>query len=56
VTSLLVNHERRRATERAASNHAARFDWPVVVRQFEESLDMTIAAARAANGRGRVAS
>jgi len=45
VTSLLLDADRRRAFERAAADQAAKFDWPVVVRQFENSLEQTIAAA-----------
>jgi glycosyltransferase involved in cell wall biosynthesis len=45
VASLLLNAEKRRAFERAAAAQAAKFDWPVVVRQFVNSLEQTINAA-----------
>jgi glycosyltransferase involved in cell wall biosynthesis len=45
VTMLLLDRDRRRGIEHAASAHAARFDWPVVVRHFEDSLRQTIEAA-----------
>ncbi len=45
VRGLLVERDRRHRIEIAAAAQAARFDWPVVVRQFEESLARTIAAA-----------
>lgn len=47
TSSLLVDREYRRAIGRAAAAQAARFDWPVVVEQFENSLERTIAAAQA---------
>jgi polysaccharide biosynthesis protein PslH len=46
VIGFLTNPERRRAFETAAAAQAARFDWPVVVRQFETSLEQTIEAAK----------
>lgn len=45
TANLLVDAERRRVIEQAAAAQAARFDWPVVVRQFEDSLEQTIDAA-----------
>jgi len=45
VSSLLLDRDRRRAFERASALQAAKFDWPVVVRQFENSLEQTINAA-----------
>jgi glycosyltransferase involved in cell wall biosynthesis len=45
VTMLLLDRDRRRGIEHAASAQAARFDWPVVVRHFEDSLRQTIEAA-----------
>jgi glycosyltransferase involved in cell wall biosynthesis len=47
VSSLLLDLHRRRALEQAAAAQAAQFDWPVVVRQFEDSLEQTIVAASA---------
>lgn len=47
TSSLLIDHRRRQSLARTAAAQAARFDWPVVVAQFEESLRQTIAAARA---------
>jgi polysaccharide biosynthesis protein PslH len=52
TASLLVDADRRRGIERAAAAQAASFDWPVVVRQFEASLQQTIEAA-ASRGRSR---
>jgi glycosyltransferase involved in cell wall biosynthesis len=46
VATLLLDDERRRALSRAAALQAAKFDWPVVVREFENSLERTIIAAR----------
>ena len=48
MTTLLLDRDRRREIEHAASAQAAQFDWPVVVRHFEESLRETIEAARVA--------
>jgi DNA polymerase III epsilon subunit-like protein len=42
VSSLLLDTDRRRSIEAVAATHAARFDWTVVVRQFEHSLAQTI--------------
>lgn len=42
TATLLRDRERRRAMARAAAAQAARFDWPVVVAQFEDSLRRTI--------------
>ena len=45
VTSLLTDEAKRRRIERAAAAHVAGFDWPIVMRCFEESLERAIAAA-----------
>jgi glycosyltransferase involved in cell wall biosynthesis len=44
VSSLLLDTARRRSLQAAAATHAARFDWTVVVRRFEESLTQTISS------------
>jgi len=48
VISLLTDPKRRRAMESEAATQAARFDWSVVVKQFEHSIESAIAAAGAA--------
>jgi glycosyltransferase involved in cell wall biosynthesis len=48
IIAFLRDDHRRRAFEAAAAAQAARFDWPVVVRQFENSLEQTINAAASA--------
>jgi len=45
VISLLTDPKRRRAMESEAATQAARFDWSVVVKQFENSIESAIAAA-----------
>jgi polysaccharide biosynthesis protein PslH len=45
VARLLLDPARRRSLQVAAAAHAAKFDWPNVVKRFEESLEQTIAAA-----------
>ena len=50
VIDLLRDHPKRRRFEIAAGEQAARYDWPVVTRTFEESLAQTIRDARARIG------
>jgi polysaccharide biosynthesis protein PslH len=49
VVVLLRDEDYRRRIEHGAATTAARFDWPVVVRRFEESLEQAIAVARLAD-------
>lgn len=48
TATLLLDSEWRRAIAHAAAAQAARFDWPVVVEQFEDSLRRTMAGAERA--------
>lgn len=50
VSLLLLKKDRRRTLEGAAAVQAARFDWPVVVQEFERSLRQTINAGAATRG------